>query len=169
MKVTVVPAQVTTVEDRIAGSLGLNQLLLLSLPVFGGSALYIVLPPTMHSALYKLVVIVSLALVCGLAAIRIKGKIVLLWLVVILRYNLRPRYYVFNKNDLVSRNAGELDQPVETASETADVPVKHRRLSRLSPGDTARLTAILENPAANLTFKATKKGGLNVLITEVED
>ena len=42
MRTTVVPAQVTTVEDKIAGNLGLSQLLLLTLPVFGGSALFLV-------------------------------------------------------------------------------------------------------------------------------
>lgn len=169
MKVTVVPAQITTVEDRIAGSLGLNQLLLLSLPVFGGSALYIVLPPTMHSSLYKVIAIATLALVCSILAIRVKGKILLLWLVVILRYNLRPRYYVFNKNSLTSRDIYEPEQPQQEPSQVADATPKRRRLSPLSLGDTAKLQAILENPAANLTFVANKKGGLNVFITEIDD
>src|ERR1019366_4023701 len=103
MKVTVVPAQITTIEDRIAGNLSFSQLLLLAAPVFGGSALYIILPPTMHSAPYKLTVIAVLIFLCGLLAIRIKGKILLLWFVVLLRYNLRPRYYIFNKNCLAAR------------------------------------------------------------------
>jgi hypothetical protein len=167
MKVTVVPAQVTTIEDRIAGRLGLSQLLLLAVPVFGGSALYIILPPNMHSAPYKLVVMVTLLMVCSLLAIRIKGKILLLWLVVILRYNLRPRYYVYNKNSLASR---ELEQklPVEAASEENKAPAKRIRLPSLAPADIVRLQSILENPAANLSFK-TGKGGLHVLITEVKE
>src|SRR5947209_20569411 len=97
MKVTVVPAQVTTVEDRIVGSLGLSQILLLATPVFGGTMLYAILPPNFHSAIYKLIVIALLFATCGLMAIRIRGKILLLWLIVMLRYNLRPRYFVFNK------------------------------------------------------------------------
>ena len=78
MKVTIVPAQVTTVEDRIAGNLGLSQLLLLTTPVFSGSLLYVVLPPVFHGAIYKLVLIVALFIICSLMAIRIKGKILLL-------------------------------------------------------------------------------------------
>src|ERR1039458_6831582 len=97
MKVTIVPAQVTTVEDRIAGNLRLSQLLLLTTPVFSGSLLYVVLPPVFHGAIYKLVLIVALFIICSLMAIRIKGKILLLWLVVLVHYNLRPRFYVFNK------------------------------------------------------------------------
>ncbi len=168
MKTTIVPAQITTVEDRIAGSLGLNQLLLLSVPVFGGSALYIALPPTMHSSLYKLVVIAIMMLVCSILSIRIKGKILLLWLLVIGRYNLRPRYYIFNKNSLKNRDQLE---PIHTEeeSEMEVRPVKRRHLSPLSTSEVSRLKAILENPASNLTFTSSKKGGLRVLITEVKD
>jgi hypothetical protein len=168
MKTTIVPAQITTVEDRIAGNLGLNQLLLLSVPVFGGCALYIVLPPTMHASLYKFFVIAVMAAVCGILSIRIKGKILLLWIVVIGRYNLRPRYYLFNKNNLVNREQSE-PVKVEDETETEVKPVKRRRLSPLSFSDTARLQSILENPASNLTFTSSKKGGLRVLITEVKD
>jgi hypothetical protein len=167
MKVTVVPAQVTTIEDRIAGSLGLSQILLLAAPVFSGSALYIILPPTMHNAPYKLVIFALLLLVCSLMAIRIKGKILLLWLVVILRYNLRPRYYVYNKNSLASREFEE-NLPAEADNQEDKAPVKRSRLPALGTADVVRLQAILENPAANLSFKANK-GGLHVLITEVKE
>jgi hypothetical protein len=168
MKTTIVPAQITTVEDRIAGSLGLNQLLLLSVPVFGGSALYIALPPTMHASLYKLVLIGVMMLVCSILSIRIKGKILLLWIVVIGRYNLRPRYYLFNKNTLANREQSEVVK-TEEETKTEVKPVKRRRLSPLSTSDSVRLQAILENPASNLTFTANKRGGLRVLITEVKD
>lgn len=169
MKVTVVPAQITTVEDRIAGSLGLNQLLLLSVPIFGGSALYIILPPSLHSAIYKLAVIAILALASGILAIRIKGKILLLWLVVIWRYNLRPRYYLFNKNATAHRDQFDDSQLAETEPEADTEPVRHRSLSPLNLADTAHLLDILENPSANLTFKTNPKGGLYVLITQVKD
>jgi len=169
MKVTVVPAQVTTVEDRIAGNLGLSQILLMAAPVFGGCALYIVLPPNMHSATYKLVVIATLMFVCSLLAIRIKGKILLFWLVVILRYNLRPQYYLFNKNSLAGREQYETAKVSQTEIEEDAKPVKRNRLPILSTADTVRVQEIIGNPAANLTFKANKKGGLDVLITEIQE
>jgi len=168
MKVTVVPAQVTTVEDRIAGRLGLSQLMLLALPVFGGSALYILLPPNMKSAVYKLVIIIALMLVCSTLAIRIKGKILLLWLIVIFRYRLRPSYYVFNKNSLAGReeyeNAKEPeeDNEVETVRPRLVIPM-------LSPTDLVKVENLMSNPAAKVMYAATKKGGLNVLITEVKE
>src|SRR5665213_3181374 len=100
MKVTVVPAQVTTVEDRIAGRLGLSQIMLLITPIFVGSALYAVLPPLMNSSPYKLVIIITIMLICSSLAIRIKGKILLLWLIVVLRYRLRPSYYAVSYTHL---------------------------------------------------------------------
>lgn len=165
MKITVVPAQITTMEDRIAGNLGLSQLLLLAAPVFGGSALYVVLPPNMHSADYKLIAIATLYVVCSLLAIRIRSKILLFWIILLLRYNLRPRYYVFNKRSLFGRDNYS---PVKLAEEE-EVSIKPQRVRKplsLSVAELIGLQEIMENPAANLSFE-TKKGNLYVNITEV--
>ena len=103
MKMTVVPAQVTTVEDRIIGNLGFSQILLLIVPVFTATGIFTLLPPFMGGALYKYVLMGVVALLFGLLSIRIKGKILASWLVTILRYNLRPKYYLFNKNVTTNR------------------------------------------------------------------
>jgi hypothetical protein len=166
MKVTVVPAQVTTVEDRIAGNLGLNQLMLLVAPVFGSSALYVILPPIFHYAVYKLVVIAFLFSVCALLAIRIKGKILLFWLVTLLRYSLRPRFYVFNKQTLHVREEYQAKR-VEPEAETTTQPERIRRALSLSTAEIVKVQNFMENPAANLHFE-TKKGNLYVRITEVK-
>mgnify|MGYP001571257725 CR=1 FL=1 len=97
MKQTVVPAQVTTVEDRIVGNLGISQMVLLALPVLTAGIVFTVLPPALHIALYKLLFLVLFAVLCATLAIRVKGKIVLFWIIVRVRYNLRPQYSVFNK------------------------------------------------------------------------
>ncbi len=91
MKMTVVPAQVTTVEDRIIGTLGFSQILLLIVPVFASAGIFTLLPPFMGSAIYKYVVMGVVAMIFCILAIRIKGKIVAFWLVTILRYNLQPK------------------------------------------------------------------------------
>ena len=168
MKITVVPAQVTTVEDKIMGSLSLSQLMILLLPVFIGAALFAVLPPAMGSAIYKYVLVGILAVICLILSIRIKGKIVALWIVTILRYNLRPKYYLFNKNVTTLRTDYSDVKRTDTKSETA---AKEHRLSipRLGTLETARVLATIENPASNLRFETTKKGGLHVRLTEVEE
>jgi hypothetical protein len=169
MKSTVVPAQVTTVEDRIAGSLGMNQLLLLIAPVFFDSALYIILPPNLHFALYKIVVMAILLVLCCISAIRIKGKLVIHWVITIARYNLRPRYYLYNKNSLATREEYVSNQTVEVEVETDDQPTAYQRLEPLPIPDIVRLQAFMDNPAAKLAFETTKQGGLYARITEVKD
>ncbi len=169
MKTTVVPAQVTTVEDKIAGNLGVSQLLLLTVPVFGGSALFVVLPPFFSYSTYKVVLIVCIAVICGTLAIRIKGTILLLWAVILLRYNLRPRYYVFDKNDTHLREpeAGNTQAEISeerTEPERAEVTL----LPPLRTADIVNAESILTNPAAKFRLEINRKGELSVHITEVQ-
>lgn len=125
MKMTVVPAQVTTVEDRIIGNLGFSQILLQIVPVFTAAGIFTLLPPFMGGALYKYVLMGVVALLFGLLSIRIKGKILASWLVTILRYNLRPKYYLFNKNVTTSREEYYSKIPTpEIKESTEKKPVK---------------------------------------------
>ena len=169
MKVTVVPAQVTTVEDRVAGNLSFSQLILFAIPVFGGSLLYAILPPFMGASLYKIVFISIFALICTVLAIRIKGKIVLLWLITLLRYRLRPRRYIFDKNTSVSRE----DYPVvpDITEISSQVPKEEKRVAipLLGLSEKAYLYDMLNDPIGRLRFDITKKGGINVSIPEAKD
>ena len=169
MKVTVVPAQVTTVEDRIIGSLGFSQLLLLVIPVFFSAATFAILPPLMKPGVYKYIMMGIVALLCCTLAIRIKGKILALWLVVILRYNLRSKYYVFNKNTEAHREqySAKQTEPEETAEKSK---ARHSiSVPKLEFHEAARVLATIDNPATNIRFETTKKGALYVRLTEVEE
>jgi len=167
MRSTVVPAQITTVEDKIAGSLGLSQLILLTVPIFGGSALFVFLPPFFSYATYKVVLITAFAALCGLLAIRIKGKILLLWGVVLLRYNSRPRYYVFNKNDVHLRDIAPRVKEEKAVEQAKPEKKLLPSLPQLSTAELVRIENIITNPQANLHFKTNRKGELYVHITEV--
>lgn len=166
MKITVVPAQVTTVEDRIVGSLSFSQMLLLIVPVFGGAGLFAILPPAMGNADYKYIVITILALMCCVFAIRIKGKILAVWLVTILRYNLRPKYYLFNKNVITLRENYTKRQAEPEPRKLA--MKKHVTPTRLNVPEAAKIFATIENPAAKVRFETGKKGDLYVRFTEIE-
>jgi hypothetical protein len=168
MRSTVVPAQVTTVEDRIMGSLGFSQLALLVIPVFIAAALFVILPPVMHSSAYKYTIMVVIALLMGILAIRIKGKIILLWLITILRYNLRPKYYLFNKNTDLFRD--HLPPRMQAEEDKAPAVAKRdtAKLPRLALHDAARVLETIQRQNSNLRFEMTKKGGLRVRFTEVE-
>ena len=170
MKMTVVPAQVTTVEDRIIGNLGFSQILLLIVPVFAAAGIFVLLPPFMGGALYKYVIMGAVALLFGLLSIRIKGKILASWLVTVLRYNLRPKYYLFNKNVTTGRDEyhGKAVAP-EAKEVTEKKPVKKTSLNQLDIPTTARILATIENPATNFRLETGKKGNLHVRFTEIED
>ena len=170
MKMTVVPAQVTTVEDRIIGNLGFSQILLLIVPVFAAAGIFLLLPPFMGGALYKYVIMGVVALLFGLLSIRIKGKILASWLVTVLRYNLRPKYYLFNKNVTTGRDEyhGKAVAP-EAKEATEKKPVKKTSLNQLDIPTTARILATIENPATNFRLETGKKGNLHVRFTEIED
>jgi hypothetical protein len=170
MKIAVVPAQITTVEDRIIGSMGFSQVLLLVVPIFVSAGLYAILPPIMGNAPYKYIAILVITLICAVLAIRIKGKIIANWLITIIRYNVRPRYYLFNKNTVALRE--NYDQVSQTKTATSKTKTKQRTrvsLPKLDAMEAARVLATIENPAARLQFETTKKGGLHVRLTEVEE
>lgn len=169
MKTTVVPAQITTVEDKVAGNLSFTQLLLLMVPVFLNGALFAAIPPIMKLSPLKMLIGLVLALLCMALAIRIKGKILLTWVSVIARYNLRPRLYVFNKNDTYLRPGHQaLEQPSEPddqqqAEESGNVP-----FALIPTPEMVRLESAVADPRSKFHFKATK-GGLRVYIREVKE
>lgn len=166
MKTAIVPAQITTVEDRIAGNLTWQQMGLLAAPVFVDFAIYAVLPGGL--ALYKLILMILISLVGSSLAIRVKGKILLVWAVTIARYNVRARYYVFDKNtDYLRTPEVQTEQKAETIEPEQVEETKTLHLPELSPEEVMRLESILANPATKLSF-TKRKGGLYASITEIE-
>jgi hypothetical protein len=168
MKSTRVPAQITTVEDKIVGNLSLSQMILLFVPIFIAGFTYIGMPPQYGNASYKVVLVLSVALVAGLSAIRIKGRILLAWAAVLLNYNLRPRYHILNKNDPYLRPTPKKEAPQKTEA-AAELPQKEEQpfTPQLSVADVVQIEGILANPQAKLHF-TNRKGRLYVRITEVK-
>lgn len=164
MRSQVIPAQITTVEDKIAGNLNLTQIMLLLFPAFWATVVFTIFSPRLHLSLYKLPLVLVVLIMCLVLALRIKGKVVLNWAITILRYNLRPKYYVFDKNDSFLRTLDlpvfEKKQKVKPVKETAkaakrvNVPV--------SIGNLIRFDNLLANPKYSFSFRQTRKGGLDV-------
>jgi len=163
MRTQVIPAQITTVEDKIAGNLNLTQIMLLLFPAFWTTLVFTIVSPRLQFSLYKLPLVLSVLILCLVLAARIKGKVVLSWAFTIVRYNLRPKYYVFNKNDSYLRT---LDLPtfekkakVQTKKETV---VEEKVKTSTSIGDLIKLDNLLKNPKYSFSFKETRKGGIDV-------
>lgn len=168
MKSTTVPAQVTTVEDKIAGNLNLAQLLLLAASVFGGFALYIVVPPMMHFSILKVLLCLAIMLVFASLAIKIRGRILALWIGTILRYNLRPRYYIYNKNDSYLRQPEEVKKTEKKAKTIIEKEATAHRILDIPMTKLVQLETAMADPTAQLAFEANKKGNLHVRITEIK-
>lgn len=168
MKSTVVPAQVTTVEDKIAGNLTFNQMLLMTTPVFVSGVIFAFLPPFMSLSGYKLLLAVTFAVVCLTLAIRIKGRIVMSWIMILSKYNVRPRYYIYNKNDLHLRSATD-EKTEDTLGQThaKKVSIKPQNI-KLPMKKIVWAEEVATNPSAQLEFKTTKKGDLRVYIQEIK-
>lgn len=162
MKVTVVPAQVTTVEDRIMGSLTVHQVMLLSLPIFGGSLIFALLPPMMNGVTYKYILLALGGVVCVILAIRFHQKLILFWLITRLRFQMRPRYYV-STHPGRGVEESEREQLTKHSVNETFLPKEEESTSSLIP--TAHLQMISKESAQTLLFYANKKGGYHVRIS----
>ena len=145
MRTTVIPAQITTVEDRIAANLNLTQIVLLLASLFVATFIYATFPPKLQFSIYKIPLFVITFLAFGVLSLRIKGKVVLNWLFILSAYYLRPQYYVFNKNDLTTRDIQFILEPVKTRAVRAKV-VEAKEARRLSISDLVQMETVLANP-----------------------
>ena len=168
MRSQVIPAQITTVEDKIAGNFSLTQIMLLLLPVLIASFIYAFLPPSMNFVIYKLCLASIFALMSITLAIRVKGRIIASWIVVLFRYNLRPKYYVYNKNSVTQRKVikPKLEKVVE--EKNIDV-IKTNKTKAQTPSlkDLLQINHILNTTDFNLIYRTGKKGGLNVAFEKI--
>jgi hypothetical protein len=170
MKTTTVPAQITTVEDKIAGNLSMSQLTLMAAPVLLSGLLYAVSPPFMRFTSIKMTIGVLLFVIFYTLAMRVRDKILLTWIIVITRYNIRPRYYLYNKNDSYLRKPEQVDYLInlEANKEAENVQEIVSSIPQLAIHDRARLELALSDPRSKLLFIAKRKGGLDVHITEIK-
>ncbi len=168
MKTTTVPAQVTTVEDKVAGNLNLTQMFLLALSVFASFGLYILIPPHMKFSPFKILVCLGVLLVCASLAFRIRGKILAQWIVIIIRYHSRPGKYVYNKNDTYLRHADAVPLEAQEDIKLETTPHTYEKRSTIPAHQILQLEHVVVNPEAQLAFQTTKKGDVYVHITEVK-
>jgi len=74
MKIRNIPAQITTVEDKIVGNLSLTQMILLMIPIFWFMLVYTLFYPFMQYSWYKLPIFLIIAVFSLILAIRVKKK-----------------------------------------------------------------------------------------------
>lgn len=157
MRTTIIPAQITTIEDKIAGSLSLTQILILIIPIFWTAIIYVGIGPTMKVTPPKIILVLVVLFICLLLIIRIKDKIVANWLAVIVRYQSRPRYWLYNKNDLTNRI---VDIPVEVDTpKTEKVTVAKSNIApaTVNVAELVKLEQLIRSGNVALRYQFTKK------------
>lgn len=97
----------------------------------------------------------------GSLAIRINNKLLITWLVLLLRYYHRESFYVFNKNQLIYRDKNSNITPVKLQNPPKNIRNKHRKIY---PQKKLLLDNLINNPMIYLSFKNTKKRGWYVNI-----
>lgn len=157
MKSTVVPAQITTVEDKIAGSLNFIQIILLVFSLIIGTAFYGLIPPKLHLSSLKIVLMIGEFAVFGLLALRYKGRILADWLVIYLRFKTRPRIYIFTKNDPLSREQ-LADIKIMQKEKTPMVATVKKRIKKNKLIE----RPIIASSGSIVSIKPSKKGGFDV-------
>ena len=158
MRTTIIPAQITTVEDKIAGSLNLTQILILMFPVLWTSLVYALFVPSMKLVPYKMILIVTASVVSVGLAIRIKEKIVAEWLGVLIRYQQRPHYYLFNKNDNTNRivDIPELPKELTHTKQVIKMVVKKPTLD-ISVSDLAKFEHLVRSGKVAVRYQFGRK------------
>ena len=158
MRTTIIPAQITTVEDKIAGSLNMTQILILVSSVLWTALIYIFLVPTMKLVPYKVGLILEVIFICIALVIRIKEKIVAEWLRILILYRMRPKYYLFNKNDKTNRNylETELDLENKSAKHLVHKSV-HVKTEDIALPDLVKLDHLINTGKVALRYQFDKK------------
>ena len=124
----------------------------------------------MKLAWYKLPMVLVVLVLCLILALRIKGKIVASWILVLMRYNLRPKYYLFNKNDTYLRDiylpelkSKHLD--IKKAEMKTEVKVS---ANSFGIKELIGLRKFINNPDYTLSLKPDKRGGLYVALEQIQ-
>lgn len=161
MKTTAIPAQVTTVEDKIAGNLSMTQIILLLVPLFASIFIYALLPERLHFTPYKIGLIFLVLVAFLTLAVRVKERIILTWLILLVSYHLRPHVFVFDKNDPYLR-----ENPLLKENEHKNLIAKEQTKkkeegrSKLSIRNLILLESLISSRNTKMAIKFSHKRGL---------
>ena len=160
MRTNIIPAQITTVEDKIAGNLSLTQIVLLLTPLFLSVFIYVVLPVKLEFTKFKIILIIFIFTLFLTLSLRIKDRIIISWLTLLISYKIRPRIYVFDKNDVYLRNSALINQNT-ISNIPAGKHLKQLKVNNIPEVNLFRLDRLLNNSKTTISFRFRKKGGIN--------
>ncbi len=99
MRSTIVPAQITSVEDKITSFLNLKQIVILIINLVLIMIQFLVIPPFVKFSLLKVLFSLILSVLIIPLTFKFQEIILLDHLILIVSYKLRPKIYVLIKDD----------------------------------------------------------------------
>ncbi len=166
MKTVIVPAQITTIEDVVIGSLTVTQLITLAIPVFA-CLVCVVLPPSFTVAVYKVCVVAGLYCVCWPLAIRWHNRLIARHIWIARRYARRPGYYVCDKNASIydSLPSRQNDSPPDIEPPTRALP---HPMPPLDIQDRMAYDVYAANTHHTPRYHISKKGKIYVTVPKIK-
>lgn len=148
MRHAVVPAQITTLEDRLTANLTVTQAALIIGAIIADGFIFAFVDPVFKVAVPKTVVAAFATVFFLSLALRVKEKLVLHWTGLMMNYLLRPRIYILGKQSAAGDNLFNLGKVAKP--ETLVPPLPVRDLQYLSG-------------KVDVSFKFTRNGRISVL------
>jgi hypothetical protein len=168
MRSTIIPAQITTVEDKIVGDISFTQIILLLIPVLVSLALHSLVHPATALSLPKTLIMLILFSCFLVLSFRLKGRLLLDWLIIYSRYSLRPSFYVLDKNDSLYRPTQDL------LPETPAKALAHQLQPKLQPHPAIttrsriQLDRLLSQSRCQIECKPLDQGRLHVAYQQID-
>jgi hypothetical protein len=156
MRITTIPAQITTVEDRLTANLSMTQFFILIISCLLGLIIFLLIPPWLKISYLKLIILLPFFLISTLA-IRIKDQLLITTLKIMIDYQLRAHIYVLDKTIL--------DKPIKIQAKIGQdhSPTEHVfKLEKTFQFKPANLNLNRYRHNQRVIFKVNKQGGLDV-------
>ena len=166
MKTLILPAQITSVEDKIIGNLNMTQLLILMSSLFISAVVFLILPTPMQINSYKVIIILLSIFLSIFLSFRYKDQLIIDWLVILLRFKNRPRYYVFDKRTIYLRKIDLNKSNYSIVQPVLSQTKLHTPIKSVSY-DLRALDQLLDQSKFQTSIKFNQKGGLNVAVAKI--
>ena len=126
-------------------------------PILWTAIVYILLMPSMKLTSLKLVLIIISTTISGILALRIKDKIVAEWLGVLLKYRLRPKYWLYNKNDITNRIVDIPDIPdIVLVPRKSSRKVINKQKTEINIADLVRFEQLIDSGKVAVSYLIKK-------------
>ena len=105
----------------------------------------------------------------GSLAIKVKGVLIMNWLLILGRYTARPGFYIYDKNSSAARSSDSSARQKRPEIVISPTATRQKSLApALPPHEQFAIEALMNHPTSKLHFKTDKKGNLHVAISKAE-